>query len=117
MAMTMVFTDKAKEALAARATRVPVKLKEPVVFYNARVPNEHFFVGAEARPHRFRNGRYEATTDVEAEAAAAALLAYGRERSARWRGDDMKEAKACKKCGFVTRNEAAWWDHQGYELH
>lgn len=104
-----------KERAKAKAT----PLAEPVSYYNARVIHEQFRVGDEAYLRRFRRGRFEATTEEEEAAVRAALRAYGLNKPDRWRGDDIgpDNARVCKKCGFTTRNENAWWDHQGYEMH
>lgn len=87
-------------------------LDEPVTFYNPMCPNERFRLPGSTHFVRFAAGKFEAQTELQKAAAIKLLSAYGRGKADRWMGDDRERPWLCKKCGFISRNEAAVDDHR-----
>jgi hypothetical protein len=92
--------------------RVPVVLDEPVYYYNPIVPDEKFRRPGTSYFTRFAAGGFVANTDVEEEMVRRVLAAHGKDRPDRWRGNDKEKPWECKRCGFISRNEAAIDDHR-----
>lgn len=86
-------------------------------YYNPKVPGEVFRVRGTRAMARFQAGRFVPRSSDEEQSVRKALRGWGPGKEDRWKGDDMKRARQCGKCGFTTRNSAAWADHVNGRPH
>lgn len=89
----------------------------PVVYYNPLIPDERFRVPGSGGHEKFVGGRYVAIDAAREQAVRNALVAHGRDKPDRWKGDDLRREWTCKHCGFHTANLNAQDDHELSNRH